>query len=52
MIHHLVVLANLVNLVCAGDDDGKDFSNNLISDLAPILALFGEQVFKPRDDNI
>lgn len=26
--------------------DGKDFSNNLFSDLAPILALFGEQVAK------
>lgn len=23
---------------------GEDFSNNLLSDLAPILALFGEQV--------
>ena len=26
--------------------DGVDFSNNLFSDLAPILALFGEQVAK------
>lgn len=26
--------------------DGEDFSNNLFSDLAPILALFGEQVAK------
>jgi hypothetical protein len=25
-------------------DTGEDFSNNLFSDLAPILALFGEQV--------
>lgn len=25
---------------------GEDFSNNLLSDLAPILALFGEQVAK------
>jgi hypothetical protein len=25
-------------------DAGEDFSNNLFSDLAPILALFGEQV--------
>ena len=23
---------------------GEDFSNNLVSDLAPLLALFGEQV--------
>ena len=28
----------------ASADDGDDFSNNLFSDLAPILALFGEQV--------
>jgi hypothetical protein len=27
-------------------DTGDDFSNNLFSDLAPILALFGEQVAK------
>jgi len=27
-------------------DAGDDFSNNLLSDLAPILALFGEQVAK------
>lgn len=27
-------------------DDGDDFANNLFSDLAPILALFGEQVAK------
>ncbi|KAG0643608.1 hypothetical protein HOY80DRAFT_916132 [Tuber brumale] len=26
--------------------DGADFSNNLFSDLAPVLALFGEQVSK------
>ena len=26
--------------------NGEDFSNNLFSDLAPILALFGEQVAK------
>ena len=25
-------------------DNGEDFSNNLFSDLAPVLALFGEQV--------
>ncbi|KAF3189414.1 hypothetical protein TWF788_010498 [Orbilia oligospora] len=27
-------------------DDGDEFSNNLFSDLAPLLALFGEQVAK------
>jgi len=27
-------------------DDGDDFSNNLFSDLAPLLTLFGEQVAK------
>jgi hypothetical protein len=26
--------------------DGSDFSNNLFSDLAPLLSLFGEQVTK------
>jgi hypothetical protein len=26
--------------------DGSDFSNNLFSDLAPLLTLFGEQVTK------
>ncbi|KAF4481767.1 hypothetical protein CGGC5_v009979 [Colletotrichum fructicola Nara gc5] len=30
-------MANLI-------DDGEDFSNNLASDIAPLLALFGEQV--------
>ncbi|KAK1838922.1 ankyrin repeat protein [Colletotrichum chrysophilum] len=30
-------MANLI-------DDGEDFSNNLASDLAPLLALFGERV--------
>lgn len=25
-------------------EDGEDFSNNLVSDLAPLLALFGERV--------
>jgi hypothetical protein len=27
-------------------EDGDDFSDNLFSDLAPLLALFGEQVAK------
>ena len=30
----------------AAADGGDDFSNNLFSDMAPILALFGEQVAK------
>ena len=31
-------------------DAGDDFSNNLFSDLAPVLALFGEQVITPMDN--
>ncbi|KAL4899026.1 hypothetical protein BDW74DRAFT_184134 [Aspergillus multicolor] len=30
----------------AGGFDGEDFSNNLFTDLAPLLTLFGEQVTK------
>jgi len=41
----LLVLAVLLNPVKA-EDTGDDFSNNLFSDLAPLLALFGEQVAK------
>ncbi|CAI0649612.1 unnamed protein product [Colletotrichum noveboracense] len=29
---------------CVAADDGDDFVNNLFSDLAPLLALFGERV--------
>lgn len=29
-----------------GEFDGSNFSNNLFSDLAPLLTLFGEQVMK------
>ena len=36
------VFASRIPFVSA--DSGEDFSNNLFSDLAPILALFGEQV--------
>lgn len=32
--------------VAAAIEDGNDFSNNLFSDLGPIIALFGEQVAK------
>jgi len=38
------VFASFIPTVLA--DSGGDFSNNLFSDLAPILALFGEQVAK------
>ncbi|KAL4886521.1 hypothetical protein BJY04DRAFT_213283 [Aspergillus karnatakaensis] len=30
----------------SGEFDGEDFSNNLFTDLAPLLTLFGEQVTK------
>ncbi|KAI5776544.1 hypothetical protein EDC01DRAFT_699259, partial [Geopyxis carbonaria] len=39
------LLAMRIPFVSAADA-GDDFSNNLFSDLAPILALFGEQVAK------
>ncbi|KAF2793896.1 ankyrin, partial [Melanomma pulvis-pyrius CBS 109.77] len=37
-----LILLSLVHYVSA-ESDGSDFSNNLFSDLAPILALFGEK---------
>lgn len=40
----LVVATTFVRQAVA--QDGEDFSNNLVSDLAPILTLFGEQVTK------
>ncbi|KAI5839632.1 hypothetical protein DFP73DRAFT_613353 [Morchella snyderi] len=40
-----VVFLSLIPTARASDD-GDDFANNLFSDLAPILALFGEQVTK------
>lgn len=39
-----IVFCSLIPSVRA--DDGDDLANNLFSDLAPILALFGEQVAK------
>ncbi|KAK6512025.1 hypothetical protein TWF481_000923 [Arthrobotrys musiformis] len=39
-----IILCNHVRTARA--DDGDEFSNNLFSDLAPLLALFGEQVAK------
>jgi hypothetical protein len=41
----LLVFAALLRPAVA-EDTGDDFSNNLFSDLAPLLALFGEQVAK------
>ncbi|KAF5577580.1 ankyrin repeat [Fusarium pseudocircinatum] len=41
----LVLFFSFLDCTMAGLlDDGDDFSNNLVSDLAPILALFGEKV--------
>jgi hypothetical protein len=44
----LGILLVLVVLLCpaVANDTGDDFSNNLFSDLAPLLTLFGEQVAK------
>lgn len=44
----LFLLCILLFLPCVDAEEGwwDDFSNNLASDLAPILALFGEQVTK------
>ena len=42
----MIVLLNTFLVHHAAADAGEDFSNNLFSDLAPILALFGEQVAK------
>ncbi|RPA83161.1 hypothetical protein BJ508DRAFT_207380, partial [Ascobolus immersus RN42] len=39
-------LCTLFDVVRAADDPGEEFSNNLFSDLAPLLTLFGEQVAK------
>ncbi|KAK4113209.1 hypothetical protein N656DRAFT_708131, partial [Canariomyces notabilis] len=38
------LLVGLCFVTCVGADAGDDFSNNLFSDLAPLLALFGERV--------
>lgn len=42
----LVTVFILVGPAIAASMDGDEFSNNLISDLAPLLSLFGEQVTK------
>ena len=41
------IFAAHIPFVSAGA--GDDFSNNLFTDLAPILALFGEQVISSMD---
>jgi hypothetical protein len=42
------ILLVMAVLLCptAAADNGDDFSNNLFSDLAPLLALFGGEVAK------
>jgi hypothetical protein len=44
LLDGLVFVARVPLVAAMGN--GDDFSNNLFSDLAPILALFGEQVAK------
>jgi hypothetical protein len=44
----LIIFALAIKMVAAlnvSDSSGDEFSNNLFSDLAPLLALFGEQVY-------
>ncbi|KAF5653881.1 ankyrin repeat [Fusarium sp. NRRL 25303] len=41
--HHLVAFFTFLSIPALADS-GDDFSNNLFSDLAPLLALFGERV--------
>ncbi|KAH6848117.1 hypothetical protein B0I37DRAFT_376732, partial [Chaetomium sp. MPI-CAGE-AT-0009] len=38
------LLTGVCLVTCVAADDGDDFANNLFSDLAPLLALFGERV--------
>ncbi|KKP03785.1 hypothetical protein THAR02_04115 [Trichoderma harzianum] len=40
----IVTFLYFLFLGCAAADDGDDFSNNLFTDLGPLLALFGERV--------
>ncbi|KAI5850854.1 hypothetical protein BZA05DRAFT_353744 [Tricharina praecox] len=46
MITFLLLLVIPSGSVVAAADDGDDMSNNLFSDLAPLLTLFGEQFAK------
>ena len=46
LIRSLIFAAN-IPFVSAGA--GDDFSNNLFTDLVPVLALFGEQVVSPME---
>ncbi|EEP77677.1 conserved hypothetical protein [Uncinocarpus reesii 1704] len=41
-----IITASYIPVVSAANQSGDDFSNNLFSDLAPILTLFGEHVAK------
>lgn len=46
---HVVALSAMANFTgTSGSEEfaGDEFSNNLFSDLAPLLTLFGEQVTK------
>lgn len=42
----MIVFLTMIFVHHAAAANGEDFSNNLVSDLAPILALFGEKVAK------
>ena len=47
MAQYLFLILLLISLPCGTLADGwEDFSNNLVSDLAPLITLFGEQVTK------
>ncbi|KAL2113012.1 hypothetical protein VUR80DRAFT_5609 [Thermomyces stellatus] len=40
----LLLVAACSVMGAVADDDGDDFSNNLFTDLTPLLTLFGERV--------
>ncbi|KAK5654663.1 hypothetical protein OQA88_6986 [Cercophora sp. LCS_1] len=44
LLKAIILAVVLITRPVAAADDGDDFSNNLFSDLAPLLALFGERV--------
>ncbi|KAK4122032.1 hypothetical protein N657DRAFT_682498 [Parathielavia appendiculata] len=44
MVEPLMLLVGVCLVTSVAADAGDDFSNNLFSDLAPLLALFGERV--------
>lgn len=43
---YAVLLVSIYVISTVAAESGDDFSNNLFSDLAPLLTLFGEQVAK------